>query len=106
MAAATPNTTLSIGSLPSGSRRTSSRSCRSVIVHPVRRACRRRRRDGGAGPERDRAGSAEPGVDLVLVLADPLRGGVRGLHAVLGDVLGHDVLVVVGPLEGLDQVDR
>src|SRR6478752_1177021 len=49
-------------------------------------------------------GSAEPGVDLVLVVADPLRRGVLGLHAVLGDVLRHDVLVVVGPLEGLHQV--
>src|SRR3954449_5216848 len=48
----------------------------------------------------------QPGLDLVGVRVDPLLRGVVGRHAVLGDVGGHDVLVVVAPLELLDQVHR
>src|SRR3954470_19143465 len=65
-----------------------------------RRACQ----PGPAGERRAR--SAEPGLDLVRVGIDPLLGrGVR-VHLLLRDVRRDQVLVVVGDLEVLDQLDR
>src|SRR6478609_9403405 len=57
----------------------------------------------GAGTSGWVSGSGQPGLDLVGVGLDPLLGGRLGAHLVLGDVLGDQVLVGVGPGEVLHQ---
>src|SRR6476661_5845934 len=52
---------------------------------------------------RGHAGPLEPGVDLVRVGVDPLLRRLLRVHLVLGDVLRHEVLVVVVPVEVLHQ---
>src|SRR5262245_22987603 len=55
-------------------------------------------------PELGSGDALQPGVDLLWVVVDPLLGRFLLVHAVLGDVLRHQVLIVVGPLEVLDQL--
>ena len=62
--------------------------------------------EGTEQPGGSRGALLEPGVDLAGVGGDPLLGRRVRAHALLGDVGRHQVLLGVGDLEVLDQLDR